>query len=68
MRGIAICELLTNGTLITRELLDALEAQGQRPDWWISFDGLGCHDWLRGVPGTEGKVLENIRQIGRAHV
>ena len=62
-RGIAICELLTNGTLITRELLDALEAQGQRPDWWISFDGLGCHDWLRGVPGTEGKVLENIRLL-----
>ncbi len=62
-RNIAIRILLTNGVLITPKLLDALEAQGHRPWWFVSFDGLGCHDWLRGVPGTEEKVLRNIRLL-----
>ena len=62
-RDIAVYELMTNGVLITPELLDGLETQGHRPYWMVSFDGLGCHDWLRGVPGTEEKVLENIRLL-----
>lgn len=62
-RGMAITEFLTNGVLITPKLLDTLEAQGHRPVWFISFDGLGCHDWLRGVPGTEEKVLKNIQLL-----
>lgn len=62
-QGIVLHEMITNGTLITPELLDALEAQGHRPIWFVSFDGLGCHDWLRGVPGTEERVLKNIRLL-----
>lgn len=61
--GIVAYEIITNGVLITPELLDGLEKQGHRPIWFVSFDGLGCHDWLRGVPGTEEKVLKNIRLL-----
>ena len=61
--GIVPCEIITNGVLITPELLDELEKQGHRPIWFVSFDGLGHHDWLRGVPGTEEKVLKNIRLL-----
>lgn len=57
------CEIVTNGVMVTPELLDALEKQGHRPTWFVSFDGLGCHDWLRGVPGTEEKVLKNIKLL-----
>ena len=61
--GIVPYEIITNGVLITPELLDKLEKQGHRPIWFVSFDGLGHHDWLRGVPGTEEKVLKNIRLL-----
>ena len=59
-RDIAVCEIMTNGVLLTPELLRGLEQQGHRPHWFVSFDGLGCHDWLRGVPGTEEKALKAI--------
>jgi radical SAM protein with 4Fe4S-binding SPASM domain len=26
----------------------------------LSFDGIGWHDWLRGIPGAEDKTLETI--------
>lgn len=62
-RGIRLQELLTNGMLITPELLDALEAQGHRPVWFVSFDGLGCHDWLRGAKGAQESALSAIRLL-----
>lgn len=62
-RGIRMRELLTNGWLLTPELVDALEAQGHRPIWFVSFDGLGCHDWLRGVKGAEQRALSAIRML-----
>ena len=64
-RDIAVCEIMTNGALLTPGFLDELEKQGHRPRWFVSFDGLGCHDWLRGVPGTEEKALEAIGLLCR---
>ena len=27
----------------------------------ISFDGTGCHDWMRGVPGAEERTLRALK-------
>lgn len=67
-RGVRLYELLTNATLLTDDFLEELEAQGHRPIWFISFDGMGCHDWLRGVAGAEKKALEGIELLcGRGY-
>lgn len=62
-REMRIYDILTNGWLITPDLLDELESQGHRPIWYISFDGLGHHDWLRGVPNAEEHTLRAIRLL-----
>lgn len=62
-RRMRVTEIATNGWFITDELLDTLKEQKIRPVWFISFDGLGFHDWLRGVEGAEEKTLEKIRLL-----
>lgn len=64
-RGIRISRIITNGYLLSEDLLDSLEAQGIRPKWNVSFDGLGAHEWLREVPGSEDRVLNNIELLCR---
>lgn len=59
-RGIAVAEVNTNGTYVTDALLDSLEGCGQRPTFKVSFDGAGCHDWLRNHPGAERDALAAI--------
>lgn len=55
--GIRITTIMSNGLLVNEELLDALDALGQKPEFNMSFDGIGCHDWLRGVEGVEKSVI-----------
>lgn len=52
-KEINLTVLYSNGKLVTPELLDAMEERGLRPVIDMSFDGVGYHDWLRGVPGAE---------------
>lgn len=54
--GVVIVQLHTNGALLDAGVLDGLEGLGQRPDIVMSFDGVGFHDWMRGVPGAEKAV------------
>lgn len=51
--GIKITTLFTNGILLDAEVLDGFVKRGLRPKLQFSFDGVGCHDWLRGVEGAE---------------
>ena len=51
--GIDIGVLFTNGSLLSADTLDMLERYHQHPVFQLSFDGLGHHDWLRGVTGSE---------------
>lgn len=56
-RGMHISVIMTNGSLVTEELLCVLEDRGVNCEFNMSFDGTdGWHDWLRGVDGAESSV------------
>ena len=59
--GIRIGTIMSNGFLVDEPLLKRLEQLGQKPEFNMSFDGIGCHDWLRGVEGAEEAVIRAFR-------
>lgn len=59
-RRIAILSIFTNASLITKEMLEEFIAMEHSPLFCISFDGIDHHDWLRGVKGSEAKVMSAI--------
>lgn len=65
-RGMRVIEVLTNGALVTPELLDTLRNAGILPLIMISFDGVGRHDWMRGVKGAQEKALNAVRMCREA--
>ncbi len=54
--GINVTQIYTNGARVNENLLDALDARGIRPEFLMSFDGVGWHDWMRGIVGAEQAV------------
>lgn len=56
-RDIRISTIYTNGALVNRSFFEKLLDRGERPEISISFDGVGCHDWLRDVKGAEKAAL-----------
>ena len=60
-RDMFVEELNTNGFFITQAVLDEMKEIGCYPLIKISFDGIGCHDWMRGQKGAEQKTLDAIR-------
>ena len=54
-------EINTNGSLLTAEMLDEFRELGLNPEIKVSYDGVGHHDWLRGVEGAEEKALGAMR-------
>ncbi|MDR2108454.1 MAG: radical SAM protein [Coriobacteriales bacterium] len=65
-KRIAVTTIGTNALLVTDQFLAQCEKRGIIWDFNISFDGVGFHDWLRGVDGVEAKTIEAIRRIQRA--
>ena len=61
-RGMAIPTLYSNGLLITDAFLDELNRRGMRPTIQFSFDGVGHHDWMRGIPGAEKIVIDALKR------
>lgn len=57
-KGIHISTIYSNGKLVTAEVLDELEKRGIHPEFNMSFDGVGQHDWLRGIDGAEKMVVD----------
>ena len=55
--------IYSNGSLISDSFLDALEKRGVRPAFQLSFDGVGKHDWMRGVIGAEKSAFEAMRRL-----
>ena len=60
---IRVKTIYTNGWHVDGALLDALEQRGIRPAFQLSFDGIGCHDWLRGVEGAEERTVAAIKLL-----
>ena len=62
-RNVILETIYTNGALVDGRLLDELEARGMRPAFHLSYDGVGWHDWLRGVDGAEEAVIRAFRLL-----
>ncbi len=60
-KGIQIRTIYSNGRLVREPLLKELEKRNLHPEFNMSFDGVGWHDWLRGIPGAEKAVDEAFR-------
>ena len=65
-RKINVIRIYTNGVLLTKENLDQISSMGFRPSFQISFDGIGAHEYMRGVPGIEKTVIDSMREIKEA--
>ncbi len=55
--NIALTKVYTNGALLNDKTLDMFEQYGMHPNFQISFDGVGYHDWLRGVDGAQEQAI-----------
>ena len=60
---IHITQLYTNGLLVTEEFLERLKQEQVNCEFVLSYDGVGMHDWLRGIPGTEKRTINAVRRI-----
>lgn len=56
-----IRQMYTNGWLLDEKVLDEFERHGLKPEIEISFDGVGWHDWMRGIAGAEKAALRAMR-------
>ena len=60
---IHILQIYSNGVLISEKLLDELMNRGVKPEFSLSFDGVGWHDWLRGTDGAEKLAVDAIKLL-----
>ena len=61
-RDVRISTIMTNGALVTEELLSSLEKLGVLCGFDISFDGVdGWHDWMRGVKGAGENAVRALK-------
>ena len=56
-----IGKIYTNGWLLNEEVLDQFDSRGMKPQISVSFDGVGWHDWMRGIQGAEERTLNTLR-------
>ena len=60
-RDLFIGKIYTNGWLVNDDFFEHLKERKLHPAMSFSFDGLGWHDWLRGVSGAEKQVIKAIK-------
>ncbi|MCQ2529227.1 MAG: radical SAM protein [Saccharofermentans sp.] len=60
--GIKIGMIYTNGAMLTDAVLDGFENRHIKPEISVSFDGIGWHDWLRGVDNAERMAIDALRR------
>ncbi|MDR2559923.1 MAG: radical SAM protein [Oscillospiraceae bacterium] len=62
----AITQLYTNGLLADDKFLAECEKRKLKWTFCLSFDGVNCHDWLRGISGVEAQTIRAIQRIKEA--
>lgn len=62
-KGIGIDVIYTNGMLVDEALLDELDKRKVHPGFQLSFDGVGWHDFLRGVECAEEKTIHALKLL-----
>ena len=55
-KGIYIDAIYTNGLLVNEKFVEEYKKRGLHAGVQMSYDGVGVHDWLRGIEGTEEAV------------
>jgi len=60
-KGLQLATLITNGSRLDPEMVAFIRELHPDAQIMISFDGIGCHDWLRQHPGAEEQALRAIR-------
>ena len=55
-QGTGISTVYSNGLLVNEHTLHGFEQRNLCPEFNMSFDGIGYHDWLRGMDGAEKAV------------
>ena len=63
VRGISLAAIYTNATLVNKQFLDHLREAGISPRFFVSFDGYGTHDTMRGIAGAQDMALSGIRSL-----
>lgn len=58
---IVIGKIYTNGWMLNEKILDQFERRNIKPEFSISFDGVGWHDWMRGVSGAEKAAIYALK-------
>lgn len=54
--NVKLTQIYTNGLLVNEKLLNQLDRMNVRPEFVMSYDGAGWHDWMRGINGAEEAV------------
>jgi radical SAM protein with 4Fe4S-binding SPASM domain len=67
-KNIRVSEIYSNGLPITDAHLARIKEMGFLPMFQISFDGVGCHDQMRGKAGVEQKVIDAITKLRNAGI
>ena len=63
-RNLHIETIYTNGLMITEKWIEKFKAlYPEKVLFSLSFDGVGCHDWLRGRTGMEERTIEAIKLL-----
>ena len=62
-REIHVDVIYTNGWLLDEAFLDELDNRHVHPPFQLSFDGVGFHDFLRGVPGAEERTINALKLL-----
>jgi radical SAM protein with 4Fe4S-binding SPASM domain len=60
---IIITQIYTNGKRVNQGLLDELKKRGIQAEFSLSFDGVGWHDWMRGVDGADAMTVKAIKLL-----